>query len=815
MAWNELLGKRGRSKKVFQDSVDPKKFSYDTQPGSCWHYDSAPDAGDLAQEVDFNPQRVLAAGHDGWRVTQSGWHYFLGKPNGLADGFVGFGGRHGDRWLLFRLARVGYLHWPTRSWDDIGGAPTYNRANLSQSVREQRIPTTEEMLPVENTATWSDLWTTPGGGALDISWKANGNRLKEEIKINQAARTWIAANRPPATPAGETYFSFVFRLGSALDIDTIQMDLSYLAKWIKNQVEQNPEGDFDDDDGTQPIEVRNALDEFLFLLPASKAFVRTPESLEVSGSHINLRKRIYKDGTDYYLLIGAKVSDLVGMPAGDLIFDPTSEYQPTESTAKDTSLNSGNPTTNYGTDALISCGVEGASDIRHGLIEWDISDIDAGSSCDVAWFQMHLWFADMNSRAHSAYELLSGRSGWTEAGATWNTYDGSNSWGTAGCGNTSSDRSATPIAQFNSPAGDNSLGPEAALTLADIEDWFGNTNENYGILVRTDDDGTGFSKQDWLSSSYSPEPLLHIEYSAGGGGPETASVSPVTVPISLPAVTATYIGALSASVAPVSTTLALPSVTATYVGVYSASVSPVAVPISLPAVTATEVVELGASVNPVTVTIVLPAVTATYTSELSASVSPVTVPISLPTVTATSGNIASVSSVTVTIVLPGVTAAYVSELSASLSPVAVLIVLPSVTAVSVGGQGPGPDPVWKRHRRDEFRPLPHIPQPRISSTEEQMRRFNEKQAEQERIEAEAAERATLKEMAVKRVEDRIERIKLEERRAEARKKQSMINLEMGKIQQERRDQRTEEQNKIRRKNLQKARRKKKRMQKKK
>ena len=322
MAWNEIVDKRGRGTKVFQDSVDPAKHSLDSRAGTAWHYQSIPDSGVYDAEVDLTPERVLAGGHDGWRITQNGWHHFLGRPSGLADGFVGFGGRQGDRWFLFRLARAGYLHWPTRAWQDVGGAPTYDRANLSQQTNETTINTTGETIPVETIATWSDIWNTPGGGALDVSWRADGNRLKEEVTINNAARTWIAANRPPTTPADETYFGFVFRLGSAPDVNTIQMDLSYLPRWLKDGILQDCE-DFDDDDGTAGITVQNALQEFLFFLPVSEAYIGEGPDRQ----SIKLRKRIYRDGADYYLLVGAKVSDLAGLPAGDLVFDPTIDEQ--------------------------------------------------------------------------------------------------------------------------------------------------------------------------------------------------------------------------------------------------------------------------------------------------------------------------------------------------------------------------------------------------------------------------------------------------------------------------------------------------------
>lgn len=66
------------------------------------------------------------------------------------------------------------------------------------------------------------------------------------------------------------------------------------------------------------------------------------------------------------------------------------------------------------------------------------------------------------------------------------------------------------------------------------------------------------------------------------------SVSPVSLAISIPSVTATASTGETASVDPVTLTLSVPSVTATYVQVETASVSPVSMAISVPAVTAAE-----------------------------------------------------------------------------------------------------------------------------------------------------------------------------------------------------------------------------------
>jgi hypothetical protein len=253
---------------------------------------------------------------DGWRVTVAGWHYALGKDitnYGTQDGWVGFGGRQGQHWFKFRLLRAGYLHWPTRVWDDIGGPPDYDRANLTNETRTMTIGPNDDAVNVESVATWSGLWSTPGGGSVDARWRINGDRLKEDVILNQAGREWIAANHPPATPLNETYFGFVFRL-----------DWSDIPKVLRAGVLQSVDSDFADDD--ENIELRDALDRLLAFMPLSDVIVANDDP-SVPTEKQPLRKRFYKDGTNHYLLVGVRCDILNGMSAGDLVFDPTVDYQ--------------------------------------------------------------------------------------------------------------------------------------------------------------------------------------------------------------------------------------------------------------------------------------------------------------------------------------------------------------------------------------------------------------------------------------------------------------------------------------------------------
>jgi hypothetical protein len=310
MAWQELFDSRGRKSRIYRDDINPLlhqgSFTHATL-----HYESALDSGVYDTTTDMTPVRINNAQLDGWRVTANGWHYALGQPGGKTnDGWVGFGGRQGAHWLLFRLRRVGYLHWPTRAWDDVGGAPDYDRANLTSVAESTTIGPNDDAVTVESRAAWESIWTTPGGGQLDVSWKARGDDLKEEITVNEMARNWIAANRPPTTPAAETYFGFV-----------IQLDWSDIPRIYRQGLQVSPDDDFADDGAL--IELRDAAERFLAFLPLGD--VRSGDIKVLGGHSIEpIRKRFWLDGDgNHYMLIGVRADILNGMAAGDLVFDPT------------------------------------------------------------------------------------------------------------------------------------------------------------------------------------------------------------------------------------------------------------------------------------------------------------------------------------------------------------------------------------------------------------------------------------------------------------------------------------------------------------
>ncbi len=365
--WIELIDERTPVGKKYLNLTDGR-ISLTTGLAQI-HYESTPDSGIYDLEVDFTPRRINNAQLDGWTVTQSGWHYALGQPGDKStDGWVGFGGRQGDHWVKFRLARVGYLHWPTRTWDDLGGPPTYDRANLA-SVTSSSEYGHGNLVNVQTTATWSNIWTTPDNGALNITWQASGDRLKEEIIINQAAREWLQTNRPPSTPASETWFGFV-----------LQVDWRDIPKVIKDGSEQNINGDWNITN--TPIELRDNLDRLLAFMPISEVIVRDG----INETREPLTKRFWLDGDgNYYVLMGIRVPEFMDMPEGDLIFDPTVDER------VGASLDDGwwNPSTFNSVGDSMFVGNSPTDTAQHIFARWIAVTIPQGATINVAYIDSY------------------------------------------------------------------------------------------------------------------------------------------------------------------------------------------------------------------------------------------------------------------------------------------------------------------------------------------------------------------------------------------------------------------------------------------
>lgn len=447
-----------RARQGVHERIGPNQARF-TSVAIDLHYEATLDSGEFTQPVDLRPARVQNAQFDGWAITNgAGWQFLLGQPaDKTGDGWLGYGRR--GHWLLMRLQRVAYVHWPTATIEDIGGAPTYNRANLSQ--QGDSIELGGETFHVRNRVTWAGIWATPGDGDLSMRWIAEGEGLKGEIVINQAGRDWIAANRPPATPANETFFTFVF-----------EVDPSDIPQVIRGDIIENWQGDFEDNG--EPVRLKDGLGNLLALLPLDHAYVEDdPETF------LTLRKRFFARDGKYYLVIGARVDRLASLPEGNLVFDPTFTAQPDPTAEEDTFLDDGNPNTNYGNNFQLYAG---NGDLGKSiLIRFDVSSIDPGATVDNASLQLTA-STTLTPGTTTAYSLHSNVSDWDKSQATWNIYKTGSSWpGTSGARTADTDYESGALGTGTRP--NNQVGAQwtIPLTASRIQGWL--TGSNYGLKL--------------------------------------------------------------------------------------------------------------------------------------------------------------------------------------------------------------------------------------------------------------------------------------------------------------------------------------------
>ncbi len=98
----------------------------------------------------------------------------------------------------------------------------------------------------------------------------------------------------------------------------------------------------------------------------------------------------------------------------------------------DTYLSGAATTTNYGTSAQLQVdGSTTQATQRTTLLKWNVSSIPSSATINTASIAVNV--TDASNIAYPLYDVVKA---WTEGGATWATYDGTNTWGTAGASGT-------------------------------------------------------------------------------------------------------------------------------------------------------------------------------------------------------------------------------------------------------------------------------------------------------------------------------------------------------------------------------------------
>jgi hypothetical protein len=207
-------------------------------------------------------------------------------------------------------------------------------------------------------------------------------------------------------------------------------------------------------------------------------------------------------------LLTSKPLSVEARPLGDVL-----TLQSNSNSDVETYINSGAATTNYGTSAVMRVGENNAgTDVNRALIDFNFAAIPATATINTA--KLTIWVhADYtsNARQFCIYRL---KRAWTESGATWNKYDASNSWQTAGAVGADDYDSTVPLG-CSTLADGLTDGTAVIFTLdpLEFEKLTNGTYTDYGFLIKADtesDDMYEFLTSD--NANAGKRPKLVVDY---------------------------------------------------------------------------------------------------------------------------------------------------------------------------------------------------------------------------------------------------------------------------------------------------------------
>lgn len=222
---------------------------------------------------------------------------------------------------------------------------------------------------------------------------------------------------------------------------------------------------------------------------AETAFETTWDTTAVDASG----NRIYSEGIHNVNIKAYDTAGNIGTSSVNAVVDNTSPIvtkiiRPNATDGKDTMINGSSTlsNTNYGKTTYMTLGQTSGTSTSpsRGLLEFDLSSIPSNAAITKAELQMYYWFGQNTIQTNISVHRVN-RS-WTEGtgdgtatndGATWNKYNGINSWTATG-----GDYNATPESTVSI------WGPTAGNYKWDISNlvkgWFNGVVPNYGVLLK-------------------------------------------------------------------------------------------------------------------------------------------------------------------------------------------------------------------------------------------------------------------------------------------------------------------------------------------
>ena len=155
----------------------------------------------------------------------------------------------------------------------------------------------------------------------------------------------------------------------------------------------------------------------------------------------------------------------------------------------------------------------GVGDVRRTLIKFDLSSIPNSSIITVATLRVYDTGSDLTSNTRTMFANRSKRA-WTETGATWNKYDGTNNWATAGGGTNADDVELANIGSVSMPDPPVAQYYEISLAASKIQEWLSGIFTNNGLMLSMGTETDDLHRLD--SSEGTNKPELVITYPTPG-----------------------------------------------------------------------------------------------------------------------------------------------------------------------------------------------------------------------------------------------------------------------------------------------------------
>lgn len=178
----------------------------------------------------------------------------------------------------------------------------------------------------------------------------------------------------------------------------------------------------------------------------------------------------------------------------------------------DTYLRSDYPTTNYDTTTALTLRYSDYSWNARPLLYFDLSSIPSYATVSAATLTLYIESrGNSTTLVENIYPVIRG---YTSNQASWTNYATGSAWGTAGCDNTTTDRSGTAAGSItlNVSSGDVTSTDLTSM----VQGWISNSATNRGlILVGVSGSGVRYDVSSQNSSSAAQRPRLALTYTTG------------------------------------------------------------------------------------------------------------------------------------------------------------------------------------------------------------------------------------------------------------------------------------------------------------